>query len=90
MSEASIFIQWKNTDVCLDFNCACGQRGHFDGDFAYGLRCGHCGRVWEMPTVLTLQEGEPDIVQEVLMGEQSEDQRAALVQFGEWKQVYIP
>lgn len=43
------FIQWKGTDVCLDFYCDCGTQGHFDGDFAYQLRCPACDTVWEMP-----------------------------------------
>lgn len=49
------FIQWKGTDVCLDFHCVCdyesntGDFGHFDGYFAYRIKCDKCGRVWEMP-----------------------------------------
>jgi hypothetical protein len=46
---SSVFVQWKGTDVCLDLNCLCGYHGHFDGDFAYFLRCGSCGRTYEMP-----------------------------------------
>ena len=48
-SEVNMFIQWKGTDVCLDFNCPCGRSGHFDGYFAYFLRCA-CGVVYEMGT----------------------------------------
>lgn len=44
-----VFVQWKGTDVCLTFHCECGERGHFHGDFAYALRCGACGKEWEMP-----------------------------------------
>lgn len=43
------FIQWKGTDVCMDFHCECGACCHFDGDFAYTVRCPHCEAVWEMP-----------------------------------------
>ena len=50
----SVFIQWKGTDVCLDFHCECGEAGHFDGDFAYQLRCGACQRVWDLPHTLAL------------------------------------
>lgn len=42
-------IQWKGTDVCLDFRCTCGYQGHFDGDFAYALACAGCGLVWTTP-----------------------------------------
>lgn len=46
------FIQWKGTDVCLDFYCECGEVGHFDGYFAYELKCPTCGVIWEMPHYL--------------------------------------
>lgn len=43
------FIQWKGTNVCMDFRCECGANCHFDGDFAYTVKCQHCKTVWEMP-----------------------------------------
>lgn len=46
------FIQWKNTDVCFDFWCECGAQGHFDGYFAYVVKCPECERLWEMPCYL--------------------------------------
>lgn len=49
---AHTFIQWKGTDVCLDFICICGAQGHFDGYFAYVLECSKCGGKWEMPFIL--------------------------------------
>lgn len=48
------FIQWKGTDVCLDFTCECGAVGHFDGLFAYALRCPGCGKAWDMPHTVGL------------------------------------
>ncbi len=57
-----VFLQWKGTDVCLDFRCACGEGGHFDGYFAYHLRCTNCGRVYTMPSTVVLSEVEPDKV----------------------------
>jgi hypothetical protein len=47
--ETYAFIQWKGTDVCMDFHCDCGAHCHFDGDFAYVVKCQHCGTAWEMP-----------------------------------------
>lgn len=47
--EPNVFIQWKGTDVCMDFYCECGARCHFDGDFAYAVKCPHCETIWEMP-----------------------------------------
>lgn len=48
------FVQWKGTDVCLDFTCLCNTHLHFDGDFAYAIRCWHCQRVWELPAYIPL------------------------------------
>lgn len=50
--EPNVFIQWKGTDVCFDFWCECGEQGHYDGFFAYSLRCGACGAVWAMPSTV--------------------------------------
>jgi hypothetical protein len=54
-SDAQMFIQWKGTDVCLDFHCPCRPdtdafSAHFDGDFAYFVECPYCGAVYEMGT----------------------------------------
>lgn len=49
LTEPHAFIQWKGTDVCMDFCCECGANCHFDGEFAYTVKCPHCGVVWEMP-----------------------------------------
>lgn len=56
------FIQWKGTDVCLDFTCECGWGGHFDGYFAYVIKCAGCGRLWEMPCYLAprLSQRDPE------------------------------
>ena len=43
------FVQWKGTDVCMDFYCDCGAHCHFDGNFAYAVKCPHCQTIWEMP-----------------------------------------
>lgn len=47
--EPRTFIQWKGTNVCMDFYCECGAHCHFDGYFAYCVKCPHCQTVWEMP-----------------------------------------
>ena len=46
------WVQWKGTNVCMDFHCECGAHCHFDGYFAYTVKCPHCATVWEMPTNL--------------------------------------
>jgi hypothetical protein len=43
------FVQWKGTDVCMDFHCDCGADCHFDGYFAYVVECPHCHSQWQMP-----------------------------------------
>jgi hypothetical protein len=52
IEEPHAFIQWKGTDVCMDFWCECGAHLHFDGDFAYAVRCPHCKTIWQMPSRL--------------------------------------
>lgn len=49
------FVQWKGTDVCLDFTCLCNTGLHFDGDFAYAIRCWNCQRIWELPAYIPLK-----------------------------------
>lgn len=43
------FLQWKGTNVCMDFHCKCGAHCHFDGYFAYAVKCPHCETVYQMP-----------------------------------------
>lgn len=48
-------VQWKGTDLCMDFNCpACGEFSHFDGMFAYVIRCPHCKALYRMPAELPI------------------------------------
>ena len=58
VSDASMFIQWKNTDVCLDFDCPCGQRGHYDGYFASFLHCPTCGAIFQLGTQVIVKRDE--------------------------------
>lgn len=56
----SVYVQWKGTEVCLDFSCTCGYAGHYDGGFAYGLKCAECGQIWTMPHTFGLIPGGDD------------------------------
>lgn len=56
----SAYIQWKGTDVCMDFNCECGYRGHFDGYFAYAVRCPDCDVIWEAPVFVSYRKARPE------------------------------
>jgi hypothetical protein len=40
------WIQWKGTSVCMDIHCKCGALAHVDADFAYHVKCVHCGTVY--------------------------------------------
>lgn len=46
--EAHGWVQWKGTSVCMDFHCECGELGHLDAEFAYAVKCGACGALYEM------------------------------------------
>jgi hypothetical protein len=55
-SDAEMFIQWKGTDVCIDFRCKCGASYHYDGDFMYAVHCQACGRFYKMGTQVLARE----------------------------------
>ena len=59
MSRTNTFIQWKGTDVCIDIYCPCGKHLHFDGDFLYSYKCGHCKKSYELGTNVSLTETKP-------------------------------
>ncbi len=51
----STFVQWKGTDLCMDFVCpACEEDSHYDGRFAHVIRCGHCGALFRLGTKVTV------------------------------------
>jgi hypothetical protein len=44
-------IQWKGTDLCMDFICPqCDAQSHFDGMFAHTIQCPGCKQRYRMPT----------------------------------------
>lgn len=55
------FIQWKGTDLCMDFHCECGTHNHYDGYFAYQVKCAGCGQVYEMDTKVKMKKIEEGI-----------------------------
>ena len=40
-------IQWKGTDICMDFTCKCGSIVHCCGMFAFNVRCPVCKSLYE-------------------------------------------
>ena len=49
------WIQWKGTDLCMDFTCPCGAEGHVDAEFAYYVRCSKCDVCYKMPETVVLK-----------------------------------
>jgi hypothetical protein len=63
-TDSEVFIQWKGTEVCIDFRCPCGFLGHFDGGFAYSVECSACGATYDLGTQVRVRRvdepfGEP-------------------------------
>lgn len=59
-----MFIQWKGTEICMDFTCACGADYHIDEQFAYKLHCLACDTIWELGTQVIVKrvvDPKPDI-----------------------------
>ena len=56
MPRPHAFIQWKGTEVCMDCYCVCGKQMHIDAEFAYAVRCHHCGRRYEMSAMIEMRE----------------------------------
>jgi len=40
------WVQWKGTDVCMDYHCKCGAHAHLDSWFAYYVKCPECGTIY--------------------------------------------
>lgn len=49
------FIQWKGTDLCMDFICPnCGYQDHFDGYGFYTITCTTCKAVFRLSNSVEL------------------------------------
>ena len=49
-SDGRMFLQWKGSEVCIDFQCKCGGHWHFDGWFASPATCPLCYRKYDLGT----------------------------------------
>lgn len=68
------FIQWKGTDLCMDFVCpACEEQSHFDGYFAHVIQCPHCDAMFKMPTDVPIERVKSANGQPMLRGEADDD-----------------
>lgn len=66
-----VYIQWKGTSVCLDFQCTCSApedayEFHLDNDSPNGwFRCPRCNTCWELdhhPTVRAVDPPHDNVV----------------------------
>lgn len=53
--DPTAHIQWQNTEVCLDVQCACGEDLHYDGITTGQVQCPTCSAVWVLTTGLRLR-----------------------------------
>lgn len=64
VTDKVTFVQWKGTDLCMDFYCPeCHEHSHFDGFFAYAIQCPFCETFFQMPDDLPLKklDSKPDM-----------------------------
>ncbi len=54
------FIQWKGTEVCMDFHCKCGEYNHYDGYFAYFIKCRGCNAVYKCSNEIEMEKVHDD------------------------------
>lgn len=66
-SDASMFIQWKNTNIYMGFRCQCGEQCHGEGTYAYHVQCGACGAVYEMGLQVAVKR-RPELQDSMLPG----------------------
>jgi len=58
----STYIQWKGTDLCMDWLCEDGHRNHFDGFYAYEIVCEECGKAYYPEDHVVLSKTKPDFM----------------------------
>lgn len=55
------FVQWKNTELSMEFSCPCGLTGYIDDTLCYVVQCPRCDRRFELaPTVLVRPMDDSD------------------------------
>jgi len=59
MTDAT-FIQWKGTDLCMDYTLPCGCDDHVDGMFCYTIYCPTHNRAFDLDTRIRFIEIDPD------------------------------
>jgi len=60
----STFIQWKGTDLCMDWFCEDGHQNHWDGYFAYEIECETCSKKYYPNSSVMLNKEKPDFMKD--------------------------
>jgi hypothetical protein len=61
-------IQWKGTDICMDFECKCGHGFHVDGEFVFYIKCPGCDALYAMSPQIRVVEVPAEFTEEVTNG----------------------
>lgn len=61
-------LQWKGTDICMDFECRCGHGVHIDDDFVYYVQCPGCGVNYALSPQVRVIEVPAEFAEEVTSG----------------------
>jgi hypothetical protein len=56
MKEEHNFIQWKATDLFMEFSCECGHQNSYGGYCVYRVKCKGCGEVYELDHKVKMQK----------------------------------
>jgi len=59
--KRSNFIQWKGTDICMDFYCPeCGTHSHVDGFFCFHVKCPYCQSIYTLADEIQLTKADQE------------------------------
>ena len=80
------FVQYKGTDLCMDWSCSCTPpsqdfKFHIDAYFAGVLKCPDCGAVWQLPQALEFTRLPDDYEGHVLTASPPDDEHT----FMQWE-----
>jgi len=58
-------LQWKGTDIGMDFECKCGHGFHVDGEFVFYIKCPGCDALYAMSPQVRVIEVPDEFAEEV-------------------------
>jgi len=54
----STFVQWKGTNLCMDWFCEDGHQNHWDGFFANEIECKTCNKKYYPKSSIVLNNNK--------------------------------